>query len=270
MELIDKIKEELRHYKKSVCAVLGCGGGKSVIEGQIARSATDKGNRVLFLVHRQELCEQIRETFEACDVDFSLCRIAMVQTVSRHLADEPVPALIITDEAHHCLSASYRKIYAAFPAATKIGFTATPVRMNEGGLGAVFDSLVVSVSTQWMIDNGYLAPYIYYSVKLADASKVKTTAGDYNQAQLAQLMERSCIYGDTITNYLKFASGKKTIVYCASVQASQDTSETFAAAGICAAHLDGTTPGAERESTVQAFRDGSTTVLCNVNLFGEG
>ena len=249
---------------------MGCGGGKSLIEGVITKFANDKGNRVLFIVHRQELCEQIRETFEACDVDFNLCRIAMVQTVTRHLRDEPMPAIIITDEAHHCLSETYRKVYAAFPDATKLGFTATPVRMNEGGLGAVFDSLVVSVSTRWLIDNGYLSPYKYYSVKLADASKVKTTAGDYNQAAIAELMEKSTIYGDTITNYEKFAAGKKTIVYCASVKASLETCEVFNNAGIQAAHLDGTTPAIERDSTVQAFRDGSITVLCNVNLFGEG
>lgn len=269
-ELIEKIKNELRQGKKSVCAVLGCGGGKSLIEGMITKFANDKGNRVLFIVHRQELCEQITNTFKLCEVNFKLCNILMVQTLVRHLKTEPEPKIIITDEAHHCLSETYRKIYAMFPDAIKLGFTATPVRMNEGGLGAVFDSLAVSVSTRWLIDNNYLAPYTYYSVKLADATKVKTTVGDYNQTQLAQLMERSCIYGDTITNYEKFASGKKTIVYCASVKASIDTCEAFNNTGIRTAHLDGTTPATERDATVQAFRDGSITVLCNVDLFGEG
>jgi len=268
--LIGQIRQELKNGKKSVCAVMGCGGGKSVIAAMISKGATDKGNRVLFIVHRQELCEQIRETFSECGVDFNLCRIMMVQTLVRHLADEPIPKLIITDEAHHCLSESYIKIYAAFPNALKLGFTATPVRMNEGGLGAVFDSLAMSVSTQWLIDNNYLSPYRYFSVKLADASKIKTTAGDYNQGELAELMEKSAIYGDTIKNYRKYADGKKTIVYCASVKASVDTCETFRQNGIISAHLDGTTPQAERDTTVQAFRNGSITALCNVDLFGEG
>ncbi len=142
--------------------------------------------------------------------------------------------------------------------------------MNEGGLGEVFDSLVESVTTRWLIDNNYLAPYRYYSVKLADTKGIKTTAGDYNQAQLAELMEKPTIYGDTITNYIKFADGKKTIVYCASVKASRETCEAFNDAGIRAAHLDGTTPAAERDKTVESFRNGGITVLCNVDLFGEG
>lgn len=114
-ELIRKIKTELCKGKHSVCAVLGCGGGKSIIQGCIAKSATDKGNKVLFLVHRKELCEQIEQTFRICGVDMRFCQIAMVQTVSRRLGKHSwTPALIITDECHHSLSASYHRHGKAF------------------------------------------------------------------------------------------------------------------------------------------------------------
>ena len=69
---------------------------------------------------------------------------------------------------------------------------------------------------------------------------------------------------------IKTKSGK-TIDFSGTLeQYVTETCEVFNNAGIQAAHLDGTTPGAERDSTVQAFRDGSITVLCNVDLFGEG
>ena len=68
-DLYDNIRNELRNGVKSVCAVSGCGSGKSIIQGIIARNSTYKGNRVLFLVHRKELCQQITETFEACGVE---------------------------------------------------------------------------------------------------------------------------------------------------------------------------------------------------------
>ena len=79
-ELIENIKNELRRGKRSICAVLDCGGGKSVIAGMICKSANDKGNRVWFIVHRQELCEQIELTFRECGVNFELTRVGMVQT----------------------------------------------------------------------------------------------------------------------------------------------------------------------------------------------
>lgn len=253
-----------------MCAVLGCGGGKSIIQGMISKSATDKGNRVLFLVHRKELCSQIEQTFKRCGVNFDLCQIGMVQTVTRRLSKIPEPNLIITDEAHHALSNSYRRIYDYFPNSTRLGFTATPIRMNEGGLGDVFESIVEGVSTKWLIKNNYLAPYKYYSVQLADITGVHTRRGDFDSSEIAEIMEQSKIYGGTTENWLKLADGKQTIVYCASVKSSKETAEQFNKCGINAKHLDGTTPKLEREQAVQDFRDGKITVLCNVDLFGEG
>lgn len=241
-----------------------------MIEGTIARLATEKGNRVLFLVHRQELCQQIQRTFELCGVDFALCTVAMVQTVSRRLLSTPTPDLIITDECHHATSNTYKRIYERFPSAARIGFTATPVRMIEGGLGSVFDALIESVSTKWLIENGYLAPYKYYSVKVADIKGLPSRGGDYDKAALAELMKQKYIYGKTVETYERICGGKQTIVYCASIEASKRTAEEFGRAGYSAAHIDGTTPPAERARLIQDYRSGRITVLTNVELFGEG
>ena len=168
------------------------------------------------------------------------------------------------------MSTSYRNIYAYYPQATLLGFTATPARMNEGGLGAVFDDLIMSVSTSWLIENHYLAPYKYYGVELADTSRLHTKNGDSDKREVEALMNKSAIFGSAVENWLKLANGKKTIVYCSSIATSEATAEAFRAAGIVAAHLDGTTPQNIRTATVQAFRNGEITVLCNVDLFGEG
>ena len=84
-ELIDEVKQAYRDGKQAPCIVLPCGGGKSIIVAEIAKRTTEKGNRVLFLVHRKELCEQIFKTFKNWGVNMSLCKIGMVQTVSRQL-----------------------------------------------------------------------------------------------------------------------------------------------------------------------------------------
>ena len=269
-ELINNIRNELYKGKKNICAVLGCGGGKSVIQGEIARSATQKKNEVLFIVHRQELCRQIENTFRLCGVDFAYCTVGMVQTLCRRVPGLKEPKLILVDECHHILSNSYRKIIDSFPNAVVIGFTATPVRMNEGGLGAVFESLVESVSTKWLIENHYLAPYNYYGADLVDTSSLHTKNGDFDETEVEALMGRSVIFGNTVENWRKYANDKKTIVYCSSINTSRETARAFQEAGITAAHLDGTTNKAEREQTVADFRSGKIKVLCNVDLFGEG
>lgn len=269
-ELIGKIRLSIMHGHKSIVSVLGCGGGKSIIQAEIAHSATDKGNRVLFLVHRKELCEQITNTFTAQGVDMDRCSVSMVQTVSRHIDKLPEPQIIITDEAHHSTANSYKKIYEAFPDALRLGFTATPCRLNAGGLGEVYEDLITSVSTQWLIENHYLSPYKYYSVKLADTSGLHIKAGDYKADEVAELMQNSEIYGETVKQWEKLAKGKKTIAYCASVEAAEETAEQFRQAGYTAASLSGSTPKELRAQIMQDFRDSKIMILTNCELFGEG
>jgi superfamily II DNA or RNA helicase len=269
-KLIIDIKKQLKLGHKKICAVAPCGSGKSLISANIAASATKKGNRVLFLVHRKELCEQIKSTFDKCKVDFNLCNISMVQTVVRHLDKEPTPTIIIQDESHHSMANSYKKIYDHFSDAVLLGFTATPIRLNDGGLGEIYNSLVGNISIKWLIDNKFLASYKLFSKKLADTSKLHVRAGEYKKDEVNSLMEDNCIYGDTIKNYKLLADRKKTIVYCSSIKSSIETADAFNESGIIAKHLDGTTPQPEREEAVQNFRDNKIQVLCNVDLFSEG
>ncbi len=269
-ELINNIRKSIIKGNKSIVAVLGCGGGKSVIQAEIARSATAKGNRVLFLVHRRELCEQITDTFIRQGVDMSLCSVSMVQTVSRRIDTIPEPSLIITDEAHHSTANTYRKIYDRFPDAIRLGFTATPIRLNHGGLGEVYEDLITSVSAKWLIDNHYLAPYKYYSVKLADTSGLHIRSGEYKADEVACLMQNKEIYGETVTQWERLAKGRKTIVYCASVEASGMTADEFSNAGYISYSLDGTVSEIQRRDVMERFRKGQIQILCNCDLFGEG
>lgn len=268
--LVNKIKIEIIKGKHAICCVLGCGGGKSVIQGTIAANANTKGNRVLFLVHRKELCEQIRDTFTACGVNWDLTDVGMVQTFTRHITDIKKPDIIITDECHLSTAKTYTRIYDAFPEALKLGFTATPCRLNEGGLGNVYDTLVEGVSTRWLIDNGHLADYRHYSLPLADTSGLHVRAGEFRQEEIIELMERKDIYGKTVETWKRIAEGKKTIVYCSSVESSKETAELFNENGIAAAHLDGGTGAEDRAETMRQFRAGKITVLCNCELFSVG
>lgn len=82
-DIIRNVRTAYREGYKAPCIVLPCGGGKSVIVADIAKRTTDKGNKVLFVVHRKELCDQIRNTFRNWGVNMELCTIGMVQTGCR-------------------------------------------------------------------------------------------------------------------------------------------------------------------------------------------
>ncbi len=269
-ELVYKLHEAYRKGYKSPCIVLGCGGGKSVIVAEIAKKTTAKGNRVLFLVHRQELCEQIENTFKWWGVNMDLCKVGMVQTITRHLKSIEEPKLIITDENHHCTAKSYKNIYEYFPKAKKVGVTATPIRLNQGGLGDVNDLLIIGKSTKWLIENKYLAPFDYYSVKLIDTENLKVNVnGEYNVKDVEKQFTNA-IYGDVIKNYLKLADNKQAICYCATIKISEEIANRFNIEGIRAEHIDSNTSKERRKDIINQFRENKVKILCNVDLISEG
>ena len=269
-ELVQQVRDAWRHGKQAPCIVLPCGGGKSVIVAEIAKRTTGNGRRVLFLVHRQELCEQITNTFRKWGVDMLRCQIMMVQTAARRIAKLPEPSLIITDENHHSLAKSYQSVYDAFPHAYRVGVTATPVRLDGSGLGDVNDALIQGVSAKWLIQNRFLSPYDYYAPSLVDLTGISIKKGDYDVSSVEKLMLRKAIYGDVIRYYRQYADGMQAVCYCTSVRHSMETAMQFNLAGIEAAHIDGKTPKAERDRIIAQFRDGALDILCNVDLISEG
>lgn len=270
IKLIQEVSKSWRTGYKKPCVVLPCGGGKSVITADMAKRTTDNEKRVLFVVHRKELCQQIEETFRNYGVNMDLCMVAMVQTISRRLAKIPEPKLIITDENHHCIANTYRKIYETFPEAYCVGVTATPVRLNGGGLGDVNDKLIIGVSAKWLIENKFLAPYDYYAPALIDCAKIKTKKGDFDSSQVEDIMLENAVFGDVIKYYRKLSDNKKAVCYCPTVKYSKAMAEQFRNAGIPSEHIDGSTDKKERERIISDFRNGKILILCNVDLISEG
>lgn len=268
---IDNVRKAYMDGYKAPCVVAPCGAGKSIIIGSIAKQTADKGNRVLFLVHRKELCEQIEETFAMVGVPRENYEIGMVQTIVRRLEKTVKPQLIITDENHHGLAASYRKIYDYFKNVPKLGFTATPIRLNGTGLGDINDILIEEVDAKWLIENKFLAPYKYYAPKLIDTELLKLNSlREFSSTSINQAMEQKKIYGDVIKHYKELADGEQAIVYSHSVEASKAVAEEFKAAGYNAAHIDGKTAKVERDKIINDFRDREIQILTNVDIIGEG
>lgn len=269
-ELVTKARKSLATGNKGVLIQSPPGSGKSVVIAEIARLTTDKGNRVMFLVHRKELVEQITETFKANEVNLDLCTIMTVTKVANRLTLLPKPNLIITDETHHSRAKTYRNIYDYYSDVPRLGFTATPWRMNGKGFDDIYSEMVEGKSVKWLIENNRLAPYEYYSIPEADIGKLqKSSTGDYTNKSIEKAL-KSTIFGDVVDNYLKVANGQKTILYAHSIEYSQKFADEFKSAGIKAVHVDSKTPSAERDEIMDDFRNGKIKVLCNVDLISEG
>ena len=261
---IDEIRASFAQGIRRVCYVAPCGAGKGTMVAWMANTAADKNNQVLFLIHRRELLDQIREDIGR---EHPLITLKTVQSCR----DVPEPRLIISDEFHHGTAATWRRIFDRFPQANVVGLTATPARMGGQGLSEICDRLILGPTAAELIAQGYLAPYKYFAPPMpVDFEDIKIKCGDYDQHEISIRIDKPHITGKAIEHYQQLAAGKQAIIYCASLEHSRNTVEAFRAAGINAKHVDGETPTETRKQAIEDFKAGRLTVLSNVQLFGEG
>lgn len=244
--------------------VAPCGAGKSYLFAEMIRHTRGE---VLVLTHRQELKAQHEALLRQLGI--TNARVAMVFTEVNRLGSHPIPALIVTDEAHLSRSNSWMKVIEHYNTWT-VGFTATPVRLDGKPLGDIFDTMVEGVDVRWLIDHHRLAPYEYYAPTVVETDDLRIARGDYVVADLERLMNERAIYGDVISSYQRFAEGEKAIAYCVSVKHAERTAESFCAAGIPAKAISAGTPVKQRLRIMKDFREGKITVLCNVGIISEG
>ena len=248
--------------------------------------------KVLILVHRIELIDQI--SYEL-GVRYGLAhgiihsqdrerpmfpfQIASVQTLNRRLDrwSERTFDFIIVDEAHHVLAESYKKIINTYPNAKVLGVTATPYRLSGAGFRPEFDVLIESESIREFIKKGYLSDYDYYSIapfsqmqhQIDDITKVDSS-GDYANSELMEICDKNKIRAQVVDTYLKYARGKKGIVYTINKLHNKHLCESFCERGVSAVAIDSDTSAEERERLIQQFKRGEIDVLCNVDIFSEG
>lgn len=269
-ETIDKVYQSIKSGHRSIMIQQPPRTGKTVIMADIARRATAKGNRVLFMVHRQEIVQQVVKTFRTDGVDMNLTTIGMVQTITRHVDDLDPPQIIFVDEAHHALAGTYQRVLKAFPKAYKLLFTATPYRLNGAGFTDIADDLITGKPVSWLIDHHFLAPVDYYAPSQIDASKLRTKrTGDYSEASIREAMKPK-IYGNAVKHYLKLAAGKQAIAYTYNVDSAIRLAQAFNSQGITARAVAGSTPKEERRKIIEDYRAGKVKIVTNAELFTEG
>ncbi len=269
--LFDKAHAAMAQGHKRVLVVAPTGAGKSYLFGGMTESAAVKGP-VLVLIHRDELKKQHLKLFEDLGIATDNIRIESVFTEVNHLGEHPAPRLIIADEAHLSMAKSWKTVIDFYDTYT-VGTTASPLRLDGKPLGDLYSSLVEDEETtvKALIKNKRLAPYEYYSIPNdLDFSDLKLQCGDYKIADLEKKMMSSQLYGDIVQSYEKYAKGKQALCFCVSIKHAKAVAEAFCEAGYKAASIDGKMKPADREATMNAFRNGEIQVLTNCSIISEG
>jgi len=285
-QAVDDLRASIGGGHRAPILVSPCGSGKTHIAKAIIDSATEKKKTVLFLAPRRELIFQCSEKLTDAGIHhgifmagerrdmFAPVQVGSVPTIhSRMRAGTTVlpPAnLVIIDEAHLAVAKTTLDVLKEYESAVKIGMTATPCRQDGKGLGLAFDDLVFGPTMPELVAQGHLVPTKYFAPSKPDLSAVKIQMGDYNQKSLGAKMNDPIIVGSVITNWLRLAPTRQTVVFAVNVAHSVSLCERFQEVGVKAEHLDANTPSHERASIFNRFESGDTQVICNCQIFSYG
>lgn len=256
------------------------GTGKTTVFSEIVRRARWKEKKVLIVVHRKELVEQIVERLSCFDVEAGIIsgtippdatkevQVATIQSLSKR--EYPVADIVIIDECHHVKACTYKKLWDIYPKARFLGVTATPIRMSGEGFSDLFDTLINSGQLSYFVEHGYLVKVKHFVGVTPNLSSIKVKMNDYAQDELGELMQDKELMADLVESYHKRAEGKKMIVFAVNIEHSEQIVEEYCREGIAAEHIDANTPKKEREQILKRFRKGETLVLSNVDIVSEG
>lgn len=284
-EAKDAILQEWSVGHQRTLLVLPTGCGKTVVFAKVTEEQVRKGGRVLIMAHRGELLTQAADKLKAAtgldsvlEKAESSClgstvpvTIGSVQSLAqdRRLARFPEDYFtdIIVDEAHHCLSDSYRKILDHFPKANVLGVTATPDRGDMKNLGEFFDSRAYEYTMTRAIREKYLCPIKAQLIPLElDIQNVAVSGGDFKADDVGNALEP---YLEQIAKEMvRYCQGRKTVVFLPLIATSQRFCDLLNHYGMNAVEVNGNSP--DREQILRDFEDGRYDVLCNSMLLTEG
>jgi ATP-dependent helicase IRC3 len=295
-EALARVKDAYKSGKRRVLVSLPTGTGKTVVFAHFPRALRMK-KRLLVLAHREELLLQAEQKFRAVNPEL---KIGIERAEDRVAGDAQVViasvptlahsdgarlsrftpgdfSIIVVDEAHHAVAESYRRIFHHFGLFQPdtphylVGFTATPRRGDNQGLGEVFQEVCYARDLRQMIGEGYLCPIRGWRVDTnLSLDGVKIRHGDFVESQLARVVNTPSRNRLVTTSYMRLANHRRAIAFCVDVQHAKDVCEEFRDAGIRAAAVWGDMPREERRRVLSQFSSGEINVLTNCNLLTEG
>lgn len=288
--LVTLARAEVAQGHLKVLVVLPTGGGKTFVMADIAQRAVERGGRVLCLMHRRQLVDQMLDRFQEYGLTAGVImagaepdlaqsiQIGTIQTYRRRIMPDSTgqrgcfidASVLLIDEAHWSLSKTYQRVLDLYSGRVVVGVTATPCLASGVGMGEFYDSLVAPTGICDLIQQGHLVPPRYFAPSKPDLDHIRTVRGDFEKKALGETMNTVELVGDIFENWARIAGGLQTIVFAVNVKHSIALCREFQRNGVAAEHLDAHSSEEQRERVLKDLFDKQIQVVFNVGLYTEG
>ena len=279
---INKIMTRLAPGRR-VMYQLPTGGGKTAVATEVARRwlVASRERRAAWLTHRRELESQSAETLERAGIASAKARVIsplrLINAARRGDIKPRKTDLLIVDEAHHSTARTWETCIHRWPGPV-LGLSATPWRLSKRqGFDHIFESIIHGPKKSELIKRGYLTPSLVK--RPPDASRVirgygSDGRGDYSVAETARRQSSTLLVElgvKWLTEWERvYRKRFKTLIYCVNVEHARAVAEYATRSGVSTRSLFADTPKAEREQTIERFRNGQIDALANVAILTEG
>lgn len=281
VDSLEALRVALRSGFRSPVLAAPTGFGKTVVAAHIVDGIFRRDMRVVFGVPSLGLIDQTLERFVENGLPeshigviqgdhpkraaWAPIQIATPQTLARRTL--PQTDVLVVDECHIRYEIYNRWILSDERPKFVIGLSATPWAK---GLGQLFDTLVPAISTQELINRGFLSPFRVFVPSRPNLDGIKTVAGDYHEGQLSERMSDAKLVGDITDTWLVRGRGRPTLCFCVDRNHARHLHDRFQALGVRVAYVDANTPRTERDEIGRDLARGEIEVVVNIGCLTTG
>lgn len=278
----------LRHFvqqgKKRALLVSATGTGKTFAAGFAMREL--KFKRVLFIVHREIIAKQAKESFEKVfsreGKTFGLFTskekqntdylFTTMQTMSKEKSMEQFSRdefdAIIIDEVHRAGARSYQKIFEYFEPKLWLGMSATPERSDDFDIYALFDhNIAYEIRLDQALEENLLCPFHYYGIQDLFIDDQQCDVIDFQDLvcdrRVDHIIEQANFYGYS-------GDQVKGLIFVSRIEEARELSKKFNEKGYRTVCLSGSDSQEVRHKCIEQLNKGDLDYIFTVEIFNEG
>lgn len=297
VRFIGNLKQLIQEGAKRALLISATGTGKTYASAFAVRDVLTDGfphKKVLFIVHREQIAKQALQTFKKVfgdSVSYGLLSgnaketdaqflFSTMQMMSRSDTMESFTrkefSYIILDEAHKTGANSYQKIMDYFKPDFWLGMTASPERMDDFDVFALFDhNIAYEIRLQQAMEEDLLCPFHYFGITELEIEGEGMDGQDEVENFRYLVCDERVDYILKQASYYGYSGERvKGLMFCSRAKEAEELSAKFNERGLRTVFLGGGDDQAQREEMMDRLtsdeREDYLDYIITVDIFNEG